>query len=105
MQDRALTEPHGTPPAPIEPAPHRRHGCLTALMVLFGLVLMLPGLCVAITAVTTLPSVILVGVGNVTGQRPSDPYFWLIIGGWAVFWLICLVIGWLGVKLIRNASR
>jgi hypothetical protein len=72
-------------------------------MVMIGLVMLLPGLCVVITAVTTLPG--LVGIGGIVGQPPSDPYFWTIIGGWAVFWLVCLGIGWLGVQLIRSASR
>ncbi|QOG15989.1 MULTISPECIES: hypothetical protein [Bradyrhizobium] len=33
------------PIAPSQPSPERRHGCLTALMVISGVVLLLPGLC------------------------------------------------------------
>jgi hypothetical protein len=100
-----MAETPNPPPPSDATSSHRRHGCLTALMVMIGLVMLLPGLCVVITAITTLPSVVMVGIDGITGQRPSNPYFWSIIGGWAVFWLVCLGIGWLGVMLIRSASR
>ena len=100
-----MAETPNPPPAPDTTPRHRRHGCLTALMVIVGLAMLLPGLCVVITALTTLPSLIVTGIGNIIGQPPSDPYFWLIIAGWAVVWLVCIGIGWLGVRLIRNASQ
>jgi hypothetical protein len=47
--------PPELPPAPVgRPAP--RNGCLTALMVLIGLILMLPGLCAVIFTIGTLSS-------------------------------------------------
>jgi hypothetical protein len=40
-----MSDPGKTPAAPPDDIPPPRHGCLTALMVLVGIVLLLPGLC------------------------------------------------------------
>jgi hypothetical protein len=39
------------------------------------------------------------------GGVPSDPYFWLVMAGWAIFWLICIAIGYLGLKLMIRPLR
>lgn len=53
------TNPPPVPPAPpqppthyVPPPPSQRSGCATAFMVLFGIVLLLPGLCALIFGVT-----------------------------------------------------
>jgi hypothetical protein len=47
-----MSDRHGTSappsPAPVEPPPPRRNPGLTVLMVLIGIVLLLPGMCVII---------------------------------------------------------
>ena len=55
---------HATPPPP---PPTQRHGCLTALMILGGVVLLLPGICALMIAgfdssVLTDASAVLVGL-------------------------------------------
>ena len=37
---------HAPPPPPPAPSPTQRHGCLTTLVILAGIVLLLPGICV-----------------------------------------------------------
>ena len=39
------TIPSAPPPPPPPVQPHRRSGCLTALMAIFGIFMLLPGLC------------------------------------------------------------
>ena len=39
------TIPERSPPSPPHPPPEERNGCLTALMVVCGIILLLPGLC------------------------------------------------------------
>jgi hypothetical protein len=72
------------PPTPPQaPRPPRRHLLLSALMVLVGLILLLPGLCALAFSLTI-----------VTGE-PSL----------TLLWLVCLGIGAGGLMLIINAFR
>jgi hypothetical protein len=70
----------GPPPAP-------RHGCLTAFMVIVGIILLLPGLCALIF-----------GVGSLTSRSGFD-------SGFAPFILVGLIVGAVGVLMIRWAIR
>jgi hypothetical protein len=76
--------PDGSPPPP-PPLPPPRSGCLTALMILIGCILLLPGLCV-----------LLVGALSHGGLR--DPSF-------LSFALFALLLGAAGIFLIRVATR
>jgi hypothetical protein len=79
--------PDGSPPASLPPSlPPQRSGCATAFMVLFGIILLLPGLCA-----------ILFGVGILADQRPDVGILMLILLG--------LLVGFAGVMLIRAAIR
>jgi hypothetical protein len=79
--------PEAPPPIPPrEPPPAQRDGCLTAIMVLVGVVLLLPGLCA-----------IIFGVGNLTSSSPDSVVTMLVLLG--------LAIGAGGVLLIRAAIR
>jgi hypothetical protein len=78
-----------TPPAPpVDPAvpPERRGGCLTALMVIIGIILLLPGACALIFGY--------VAIGN--RDWPSDITGLIIFG---------LLIGAGGIWLIVRAFR
>jgi hypothetical protein len=77
------------PPPPIPPGlppPEQRHGCATAFMVIFGLILLLPGLCA-----------ILFGVGALA-DHSTDPSLVVLV-------IIGVAGGFAGVMLIRNAIR
>jgi hypothetical protein len=74
-----------TPPdlgAPLPP----RHGCLTGLMVLVGIVLLLPGLCA-----------LLFGVGSISNGHFEPGLMPFVVAG--------LVVGAIGVLLIWAAIR
>jgi hypothetical protein len=75
------SEPNGVPP----PAP--RNGCLTAFMVIVGIILLLPGLCALIF-----------GVGSLTSPGGFD-------SGFMPFILVGLIVGAVGVLMIRWAIR
>jgi len=75
--------PEGWPPPPLPP---QRHGCATAFMVLFGLILLLPGLCA-----------ILFGVGSLTESHPDPTVLVLVLLG--------LAVGFAGIMLIRAAIK
>jgi hypothetical protein len=67
-----------TPPPPVSPP---RSGCLTALMVIAGIILLLPGLCAAIF-----------GIGALTSKDwPNDVAGFVVLG---------LLVGALGVAMI-----
>lgn len=71
-----------TPQGPERPA-RGRHGCLTAVMILVGIVLLLPGMCaLAFTSV--------LGGSGVPG-----------VG----LWLVCMLVSAGGIALIVKASR
>ena len=81
--------PPATPNPPLIPprAPSRqRNGCLTALMVIVGIVLLLPGLCALIF-----------GVGSLASSR-YDPFF-------TPFIVFGALLGIAGFALIRRAIR
>jgi hypothetical protein len=71
--------------APLPPLPER-DGCLTALMVLVGIVLLLPGLCAVI-----------LGVGYFRDSQFDSSLMAII--------LLCLLVGFGGIMLIRAAIR
>jgi len=68
---------------------------VTALLVVLGVILLLPGLCVAVMAMSMLPT------EDVVRLATRDPIFQMIL----VLWGICLVISLGGVFLLRHASR
>jgi formate hydrogenlyase subunit 3/multisubunit Na+/H+ antiporter MnhD subunit len=72
--------------APESPPPAPRSGFLTAVMVLVGIILLLPGLCAVIF-----------GLGEFTGSS-VDPTVMLLV-------LIGLALGAVGIWLIWNAIR
>jgi hypothetical protein len=78
----------GTPlPAPPQlPPPAQRNGCLTALMIIAGLIMLLPGLCA-----------IIFGVGSLTGSSMEPIVTVLVVLG--------LFVGFLGIMLIRAAVK
>ncbi|HTC98089.1 MAG TPA: hypothetical protein VK734_10210 [Bradyrhizobium sp.] len=71
------------PPPPPQLPPAQRSGCLTALMVIAGLIMLLPGLCA-----------IIFGVGSLTGS--IDPIVTVLV-------MLGLFVGFLGIMLIRAA--
>jgi hypothetical protein len=71
------------PPLPRPPPPPPRHGCLTAIMVLVGLVLLLPGVC---------------AVGALSQPHLVDPAVLPIV-------VIGLLVGFGGLMLIWSALR
>ena len=79
------TSPPPLPPPPAPP-PAQRNGCLTALMVVIGVVLLLPGLCA-----------IIFGVDNLTSPSPDSMITMLVLLG--------LLVGFAGIMLIRAAVR
>lgn len=74
------------------PQPPPRDGCLTALMVVIGIFLLLPGLCAVVIGVTTLP--------GGPGHDKSGLYDLVLICV-----LIGLALGLGGILLIRAAIR
>ena len=68
------------------PPPPRRDGCLTAFMVIIGIILLLPGLCA-----------VFFGVGNLTSSSPDSFVTTLVMLG--------LLIGAGGIALIVAAIR
>ena len=81
------TVPESPPPAPPRPPPPaQRSGCLTALMVIAGLIMLLPGLCA-----------IIFGVGSLTNSS-VEPIVMVLV-------LLGLFVGFLGIMLIRAAVK
>jgi hypothetical protein len=79
--------PTSSPPPRIPPRPlQQRSGCATALMVIFGVILLLPGLCALIFS----------AVAFTGGSFPSDFVSLIVMG---------LLVGFAGVMLIRAAIR
>lgn len=83
------------------PQPARR-GFGAILVILLGILLLLPGLCVIITAAFTLPTVVIELPKRLLYGPPLGSGFWPIMALWAAFWLICLLISYLGIRLIRR---
>jgi len=88
MSDTPPPEPQSPPPvAPRPPPPEQRSGCMTAIMVVIGIILLLPGVCALIfggMAVTN------------QGSVPSDIVSFVVLG---------LLVGCMGVMLIWVAIR
>jgi hypothetical protein len=77
------------PPPPVPPVPRplaQRSGCLTAIMIVAGLIMLLPGLCAVIF-----------GVGALTDSSFDQTL--------AVLVLLGLFVGFLGVMLIRAGIK
>jgi hypothetical protein len=78
------TPPTGPTPPPVPPP--QRNGCLTAFMVIGGVILLLPGLCALIF-----------GIGSLSQGGLG--------GGIMPFVLLGLMVGAVGVLMIRWAVR
>jgi hypothetical protein len=80
-----MTDSHDPPDRP-EPPPSRRHGCLTALMIVAGIILLLPGLCALLFS----------------GILPGQAHF-----GWVFnpFVVVGVLVGIGGIVLIVVAIR
>jgi hypothetical protein len=78
------------PPPPngnyVPPPPPGRSGCLTAFMVIVGIILLLPGLCALIF-----------GADNLMRSHPDPTVLTLV--------MICLLVAAGGILLIRAAIR
>jgi hypothetical protein len=83
-----MSDPDGSPlTPPVDTPPSQRNGCLTAFMVLVGIVLLLPGLCALIF-----------GVGSILDVQHYDSMFTVPI-------LVGLLVGCAGILLIRAGIR
>ena len=82
-----MSDPDRSPLPQTSATPPQRDGCLTALMILVGIVLLLPGLCALVF-----------GVGSILDMQHYDSMFTAPI-------LVGLLIGLGGVILIRFAIR
>jgi hypothetical protein len=82
-----MSEPDGPRLPPPTGTPPPRNGCLTAVMVIAGVVLLLPGLCAAIF-----------GVGSLIDIQHYDSMFTVPI-------LFGLLLGFAGIMLIRAVIR
>jgi uncharacterized membrane protein HdeD (DUF308 family) len=75
-----------TPEAPPPPPLQQRSGCATAVMVILGIILLLPGLCA-----------LFFGAVAISGRSfPSDIVSFMVMG---------ILSGFVGVILIRLAIR
>ena len=86
MNDTPSPMPPDVPPAPAAAEIPPRNGCLTAIMVLVGIVLLLPGLCAAIFG----------GMALSEGHVPTDIGSLIMLG---------LLVGFGGIMLLRAAIR
>ena len=82
----SITPETPPPPPPRLSPPVQRNGCLTAIMVIAGLIMLLPGLCA-----------IVFGVGSLTNSSPEPIVMVLVVIG--------LLVGFLGIMLIRAAVK
>ena len=80
------TIPESPPPPPQLPQREQRSGCLTAIMVIVGLILLLPGLCAVIF-----------GVGELSSSS-TDPLIMALV-------TVGLILGGLGIGMIWTAIR
>ena len=78
-----------TPP-PTEPEPYRRPNFGSALLILVGLVLLLPGLCAVFSFLSMAPALL----GDTTAIIPLG-----------LLWALCFLISYGGVRLIVRSSR
>jgi hypothetical protein len=82
-----MSDPNSPPPMPVQPSvPPPRSGCLTAFMVIVGIILLLPGLCALVF-----------GVGSMTNSHLEPALMVLVLFG--------LMVGAGGIALIVVAIR
>ena len=82
-----MSDPNSPPPVPVRPSvPPPRSGCLTAFMVIAGIILLLPGLCALVF-----------GVGSMTNSHLEPALMVLVLFG--------LMVGAGGIALIVAAIR
>jgi hypothetical protein len=79
-----------TPPPPTEPEPYKPPDFGSALLILVGLVLLLPGLCAIFSAITMVPAM---------WNSPSA------IVPLGLLWAFCILISYGGLRLIARSSR
>jgi hypothetical protein len=65
MSDRGQP-PAGYPMPPPNDLPPQRHGCATALMVVVGIILLLPGVCTLLVSGGHLGDPLMAGIGLIT---------------------------------------
>lgn len=82
---------------PTEPGGAQRGGCMSAMLIVIGIVMLLPGACVLLTAAVTLPTLL---VGLWQDSLPNAQWPYLVT--WAVFWAVCLLVSYGGLKLLRR---
>ena len=85
---------------PREPDRVQRNGCLAAILGVIGILMLLPGACVLLTAAVTLPT-LLVGLWQDSLPNAAWPY----LVTWAMFWAVCLLVSYGGLKLLKRAMR
>lgn len=82
-----MSDPNGPPPMSVRPSVRPpRSGCLTAFMVIAGIILLLPGLCALVF-----------GVGSMTNSHLEPALMVLVLFG--------LMVGAGGIALIVIAIR
>jgi hypothetical protein len=82
-----MSDPNSPPPMSVRPSvPPPRSGCLTAFMVIAGIILLLPGLCALVF-----------GVGSMTNSHLEPALMVLVLFG--------LMVGAGGIALIVVAIR
>jgi hypothetical protein len=77
-------------PGPPEPEPRRRPDFGSALLILVGVGLLLPGLCAVISAI------------NIAPMMWRDPTAIVPLG---LLWAFCLLVSYGGLRLIARSSR
>jgi hypothetical protein len=85
--DSRPVNPDGSPPLPLPPPLPPRSGCLTAVMILVGCILLLPGLCALL-------------FGGIALTEPHG-----FDSGLVSFIVLGLLAGALGIVIIRAATR
>lgn len=70
--------------------PQRRLDLGSAILILVGVVLLLPGVCAVFSAIGMMPMML------------SDPWLFLLL---AALWIACLAVGYGGLKLIQRGWR
>ena len=76
-------------PGPQDPAPRRDFDLGSALLILVGVILLLPGVCALFSAF------------NMIAFLWSDPSVFVML---AILWAFCFAIGYGGIKLIRRGA-
>ena len=85
---------------PKEPARAKPYGCMSMILALVGILMLLPGLCVLVTAAMTLPYLL----GSMWQGDSLANAQWPYLLTWAVFWAVCLLISYGGLKLLKRAA-